>query len=303
MKKTLFSLVVLLTLCSFIERISPKLPLADMTLCKTGHNGQVQAGDLYRKGSIIGSIISVNRTSKNVKAKYIAYKASGATVHERYDAWRKGKTPVLVSSGAYSTSFEDNGIPVGFTIDDGNLVNSSFESKMDGLIIVENIGGVRISNIEDGNLKINVNGKFETIDIRNGLHRSRFLDWCKKEQATVFQTHLLIYDNKTKVSSNASSSKAIRRLLVMAKDANGQLFHMILYPKQWSATLAETADYTLNLLNSKGYQVLSAINLDTGRIDVLATSTELSDCKGNAITGESNLQRQKISNMLVYYTE
>lgn len=304
MQKSLLCIFLPLLLCSFAAYESGYTPAAiDMNLCKTGYNGQVQAGDIFRNGNIVGSIIAINRTSKSVKAKYFAFKENGLTVHQRYDQWRTAKNPVLISSGAYSTGFNNTDIPVGLTVDNGNLVNNNYDQKMDALVIVEDVGGVRISNIEDATLKINYNGKYENVDIRNAFQRQRFLDWSKSVNATVFQTHLLIFDNKVKVASNSSTSQSERRLLIMAKDNSGQLFHMVLYSKSWSASLAEIANYTLSLLNSKGYQVLSAINLDTGGIDVLSTSTQLSDCAGTPIVGRSNTQRQALSNMLVYFTE
>lgn len=274
-----------------------------MNLCKTGYNGQVQAGDIYRNGRIIGSIVAVNRTAKQVKAKYFAAKENGKSVHQRYDQWRTNKNTVLLSSGAYATGFNAKDTPIGLTTDGGKLLNNNYEPKMDALVIIEQIGGVRISNNEDASLKIIENNKSEKIDIRNGLQRQRFLTWCKTEHATVFQTHLLIFDNKVKVAANSSTAQSERRLLIMAKDSKGQLFHLILYSKSWAASFSEIAGYTLSLMNAKGYTVLAAVNLDTGSIDVLSTSTQLSDCSGNPIAGRSNSQRQALSNMLVYYTD
>ena len=309
MKKVLLSLSVVFILCSFqvpILMILPYLPYAavDMTLCKTSNNGQVQSGEIFKNGTSIGNIITINRTSGTIKAKYFAQKENGMTVHDRYTQWRNSKNVVLASSGAYASGFDVSATPIGITVDNGNLVNTNYDTKMDGLVIVEQSGGVRISNIEDGNLKIRTNNVFEAVDVKNSFQRTKFLKWCQSEYATVFQTHLLIYDNKIKVGvSNSSQTKDIRRLLVLAKDTKGELFHIILYTNKWQSSLYEIADYTLKLLNTKGYQILSAINLDAGGIDVFSTSTSLSDCSGSAIVGASNKTRSTVSNLLTYYAE
>ena len=89
MKKVLLSLSVVFFLCSFqvpTLMILPHLPYAaaDMTLCKTSNNGQVQSGEIFKNGTSIGNIITINRTSGTIKAKYFAQKENGMTVHDRY---------------------------------------------------------------------------------------------------------------------------------------------------------------------------------------------------------------------------
>ena len=172
-------------------------------------------------------------------------------------------------------------------------------------MIVEEVGGVRISNIEEANLKIIFSGGAEeVIDVRNGLQRRRFFAWCQSEKATVFQTHLLIYENRLRVDRHTSSSaEAVRSMLLLARDAGGQLHHIIFHTKDWIPTLYDMANFALQTLNAKGFTVLSAINLDTGLCDVLSTSTELSDCLGSAITGTANTKRRDLTNILAYFAE
>jgi hypothetical protein len=174
---------------------------------------------------------------------------------------------------------------------------------MDGLVIVEAAGGVRISNVEDGDLSIGTNGRYETVNIQNTLDKAKFLNWCSSERATVFQTHLLIYDNQLKFK-RVDSDRAVRKVLVLAKQAStGHIYHFIVYAKNASLSLYEMANNTLAMMNSAGYEVVAAANLDTGGFDILSTSTELSNCDGSVIQGGSNSQRSQMSNLLAYYVD
>ncbi len=308
MKKLILSLLAisLLYSFSFTDATNPDKPkpaaYADWSLCQN-LNQSVQSGNIMLNGKNAGSIISINRAS-GVKAKYFAYKQNGNSVHDRYTAFRSGKTIAMITSGAYSTEFGSSGSPVGLTIDDGNAVNLNYTDKMDGLVIVEQVGGVRVSNIEEGNLKVKVRNNFENIDIRQSLQRQKFIDWAAEEKATVFQTHLLIYDNQIKVGyANSEKSPAVRRVLVLGKNSSGQIYHFIIYTSEWAASLYDMADYTLKLLNSKGFTVVAAVNLDTGGVDVIAAHTNLKDCNSKEIIGKSNDSRAKISNMLCYYMD
>jgi hypothetical protein len=300
MQKIILSIVFVFTLCSFVQysRVSG----FDMSLCSTAHNGEVQSGDLLHNGSIVGSVIGINRSSKTIKAKYFAFKENGKTVNERYNEWRKNnKNIVLVSSGAYSTDFSAGGSPVGLTVDNGNEVNINYNDKMDGLVIIEEAGGVRVTNIEDGNLRIENGGSWETVDIKNDLQRRKFLKWAKEKQATVFQTHLLLYDNKMKVAYNANKSVSVRKLLVLAEDNAKNIFHYVIYTKKEGYNLTDLANNTLAMFNGKGYKVIGAMNLDTGSLDILSTSESYSDCNGTYITGTQNSERPKMTNLLAYY--
>jgi hypothetical protein len=273
-------------------------------ICYKGHSDEAFSGNLNFNGSPIGYIIAINRTSKRIKAKYFAYKENGKVVHERYDSWRTGKNVVLVSSGAYATGFSGSDIPVGLTVDNGNIVNKNIDPTMDGLVIVEAVGGVRMTNIKDGDLTIRKGTVDRKVNVNDPLQRSEFLSWCESEDATVFQTHLLIYKNQLKLSYlNSSGKVAERKMIVLAYDSSGNLYHFIVYSKFKQMTLYEMASNTLIMLNENGYNVVAAANLDTGGVDVLSTSTELADCGGQSIEGLTNARRREMTNMLAYFYE
>lgn len=306
---SLTSFLILVT-TAFQPRQNLSTPPANgftMNLCISGHNGDVKSGDIYLNNVLAGHIIVLERKSEKVKAKYFAYKQNGTSVHDRYDSWRIGKKPILISSGAYANGFQSSDIPVGLTVDNGEKVNDALDLKMDGLVIVEAVGGVRISNIEDADLTIqktnsdNTTTK-KTISLKKPTDKIEFLRWCESEKATVFQTHLLIYKNKLKFTSS-ESKQAIRKLLVLAEDKNGTVYHMVIYCKQKELSLYEMANNSLKMLNDAGYSVVAAANLDTGAFDILSTSTELYDCSYSPIVGTSNKDRKSMSNILAYYYE
>ena len=272
--------------------------------CIKGHSDEAFSGNLVYNGGQIGYVIALNRTSKRIKAKYFAYKENGKIVHERYDNWRSGKNVVLISSGAYATGFSGSDLPVGLTVDDGNIVNRNIDTNMDGLVIVEAVGGVRMTNIRDGDLTIRKGSVDKKVNVNDPLQRSEFLSWCESEKATVFQTHLLIYKNQLKLSYlNSSNKVAERKMILLAYDSNGNLYHLIVYSRWKQMTLYEMASNTLLMLNENGFNVVAAANLDTGGVDVLSTSTELADCGGQSIEGLTNARRREMTNMLVYFYE
>jgi len=301
-----FSFTALVTLSSFLlsgeKIVPPSVAGFSMSLCKTGHGGEAHSGDLYMNGNKIGNVIALNRASQRIKAKYFAYKDNGTVVHDRYVNWRSGKNIVLISSGAYGTTFSGTDKPVGLTMDNGNDVNLNLDPKMDGLIIVEAVGGIRASNIQDGDLTYKEGGADKTVNIKDYYQRNAFLSWCRTEKATTFQTHLLIYKNQLKFKQSGGSV-AERKLLVLTKDASGNVFHFIIYSKEQQFTLYDMAYYTLQMFTGYGHQVIAAANLDTGGVDILATSTELYDCSNGAIEGKTNNARNTMTNMLAYYYE
>jgi hypothetical protein len=303
--KKLFVLSLILCFSTFTNGSSDKyVSPFSFQFCIKGHSDEAFSGNLVYNGGQIGYVIALNRTSKRIKAKYFAYKENGKIVHERYDNWRSGKNVVLISSGAYATGFSGSDLPVGLTVDDGNIVNRNIDTNMDGLVIVEAVGGVRMTNIRDGDLTIRKGSVDKKVNVNDPLQRSEFLSWCESEKATVFQTHLLIYKNQLKLSYlNSSNKVAERKMILLAYDSNGNLYHLIVYSRWKQMTLYEMASNTLSMLNENGFNVVAAANLDTGGVDVLSTSTELADCGGQSIEGLTNARRREMTNMLVYFYE
>lgn len=243
-------------------------------------------------------------SGNRIKAKYFAAKdpSYGTSVPKRYSNWSDNKNIICVTSGTYMDSYSSDAKPVGLTVDNGIVVNSSI-ADFDGLVIVYATGGVVATNLEDANLKVQ-GGEISGIKLdlkNNSYHKTKFLEWCKDNEATVFQTHLLAYKNKIKVSAyNSSSDSRERRFLAVGTDDDGNVIHCIVHSPEYT-TLYEGTKRVLNFLNSfKEMNVIFMINLDTGAQDVF----ELYDKFGNIkpeIKGSKDISTAV--NLLVYYYE
>ena len=147
--------------------------------------------------------IYLNRTSKKIKAKYLAYKLNNISVVDRYKEFSKAKDIILYTTGAFMDySFDAKTARTkGLTVDNGIIVNGnlaknkvSSKHEMDALVIVYSHGGIAVSNLKERNLKLsggntNPNKLYNLRGSRADLYQ--FQEWAKSQRATVFQTHLL----------------------------------------------------------------------------------------------------------------
>lgn len=250
----------------------------------------------------IYSVVMMRRDGNRIKAKYFAAPDyNGNNVYQRYLNWsRSSGNIVLVSSGTY---MDDKQTPVGLTIDNGIPVNQTLvNEKMDALAIVFATGGIVVSNLKEGDLSVSGGGvdpnrKFNlrrsTTDLQD------FMDWATSQEATVFQTHLLVYKNALVISSyNSAPAPRERRFLAVGKDEDGKLVHVIVHCPQ-NASLYDGSRKVLDFLNNfKDIEVTFMINLDTGAQDVFELHN--SDCSVNkVIKGKQELNTA--ANLLSYY--
>lgn len=274
------------------------------TQCASSFGGLVTTYTLKDGYSSVGHSIWLNRKGGKAKAKYFAHKQDNEHVHHRYTMWRvnKSKNIILKSSGTYATGWNNSDLPVGVTVDNGTIVNRNYSDKMDGLVVVYATGGIAVSNIEDKDLRLESLNR--EVDITNAADRAKFLNWAQSEDATVFQTHLLAYKNKNQVSSyNSEPETARRKILALAKDSSGQLFHIILYFKDQEYSLYDATNLALNYLrSSKQMDVIAMINLDTGGYDILNTAGGATDCNDNSVWGTED-NYDDMTNLLTYHFE
>ncbi|MFZ4473970.1 MAG: hypothetical protein ACOYPR_02175 [Saprospiraceae bacterium] len=244
------------------------------------------------------SMVTMRRDGGRVNAKYFAAKDfNGKSVHSRYLEWKKyNPSVVLLSSGTY---FDNKNDPQGLTIDNGVVVNQSLiYDKMDALTIVYATGGIVVSDLQTGDLS--VDGISRKLNIRNNAaDLDDFIEWAKKEEATVFQTHLLVFKNQLKVkygtSSNASRE---RRFLAVGKDESGKILHVIVHNSS-NTTLYNGSNKVLQFLQEfKEMEVIFMINLDTGAQDVFELYN--ADCTVNK-TINGQLEPGRAVNLLAYY--
>ena len=243
-------------------------------------------------------------SQNRIKAKYFAAKDpyKGTFVPDRYINWKANKSVICVTSGTYMDSYIDPK-PIGLTVDNGIVVNRTLENDMDGLVIVYATGGIVATNIEDRDLVVQ-GGDIGGIQLNiknNTFHRTKFLEWCQQNEATVFQTHLLVYKNSLKIDASTSKpDKRERRFLVVGHDEDGNLVHCIIHSPEYTS-LYDGANKVYNFLNSfREMNIVFMVNLDTGAQDVFTlfdeAGKERHDVKGH-------LQIEKAINLLVYYYE
>jgi len=163
--------------------------------CTSSFSDGVKIHTLYDRATKIGEVVWMSRKTGRIKAKYFAYKEGRESVIDRYNTWKTYITPILVTSRAFGDKMNSTGIPVGLTIDNGRVVNYKLSSDKDALVIVYATGGRAITNIEDADLTIRDNVE-HTIDLNSKVSKKRFINWAKRNSATVFQTHLLIQDDR-----------------------------------------------------------------------------------------------------------
>lgn len=246
------------------------------------------------------NVIYMRRDGNRVKAKYFAAADyNGNNVFQRYQKWAPGKNVILVSSGTY---MDYDGIPVGLTVDNGIVVNKSLSKSFDGLVIVNSNGGITVSNLKDGDLRLRGEGMDSTrkYDLRKSAwDLQSFIKWSTASEATVFQSHLLVYKNKLDIAFlNPSPAIAPRRFLAIGKDENGKIVHAIIQSSAY-ATLYDGSKRALDFLNNfKEMEVTYMINLDTGDQDVFMLYDK-DGAYNRTIRGEKELKAA--INLLAYY--
>jgi len=296
--KTVIALALFVITASFILAPPKPVPVAaydcsDEIISSMPYEGQ--DGKYYR-------MVKIDRSQNRFKAKYFAFRENGRSVYERYNEWKTGRNILLISSGTYIS--RDQPTPDGLTIDNGTVVNSSVSKSFDGLVIVYATGGIAATDITEQMVKMNCNGVEKPYDIRDNLDRQEFIACAQKVEATIFQTHILIFKDKLKIDlpryGTRAALPASRRFLAACYQGK-TLYHIIVHIEPnltlYEATLA--AQKFLKEVKEMD-SITYMVNLDTGMQNVF----ELRDCKGNIRTDiVGTVSPPQATNLLVYYYE
>ena len=251
------------------------------------------------------SMMKLSRKDNHVKVKVFATNENGVSVAERYMKWSQGKNIILYTSGAY---FGRGYFPVGICIDNGRIVNNDVvRTGLDALAIVYQTGGIAVADLQQGNLNIVGSNGPITVDVRKPLDAQKFKSWAQTNSATVFQTHLLCFNNDLKTypsSGGSSANTASRRFLAVCQDKQGAIQHVILNIKE-QVTFYDGAklikDYLLHP-SSIFNKIHFMINLENGMQDVF----EYYDGIGNLSTTKyfgGGTPLTDAQNLIVYYYE
>ena len=282
------------------EKMSNSNNVGDTTifneeLIKTMYNDKVKIYKIKRNDNYAGYSIWLYRTGKNIKAKYFAYSQNGKSIYQRYNKWKKGKKIILYTHGTYTS--QNYKVPNGFTIDAGNLVNRNIDNKLDGLIIVEAGGSVRVADLEKTSSQciylVSIN---QSLNPRNSSkEKNKFINWARDENATVFQTNLMYFKNEKKFRN--VSETANRRIFVLGID-NGQVVH-ILFTIEQSVSLTNISEEIYKyLMKIKGFRPIGILYLDPHYSDIFRVFNE-NGTENSNIRGSTSVSDAK--NLMVYY--
>ena len=251
--------------------------------------------------------IVIRRDQNKIKSKYFAENIQ--SIKSEYDLFAKSKNIVCYAAAGYLAGANYNQLE-NLTIENGVILNQNIsKDRFDALVIVYASGGVVVSDLRKGDLKLQGgNAPAFPLDVRNNpLHRQAFYDWCKSESATVFQTHLLGFDNQFIMAANAdqnakNTAKRYRRFLIVGRDNNSLLKHIIINTRS-EVGLRMGAEKCFDFAQAVlGMRISFMLNLDTGAQNVFNLfNSDGSNFKG-FIDNES-LPLDKAHNLLVYYSD
>lgn len=261
--------------------------------CDQGSNGNIQVKELKYNDEKMGYSIWMKKNwNRKVKMDYLAGSGNALSVYARYNKWKLNKKVLLCSSGGYTT--KNNKYPIGLNIDRGVVINRSWNTKMDALVIASN-EGINVLPIDQS---VYFKPMRCSIKIQNDYDFSKFIRWAKDNKASVFQTHLLAYENQLTVSKLASINVAFRKLLVETTDDEGKEFLTLFYIRR-GAFLFDAANSIVQYLQTKEYTVNTMINLDTGVNDILDLHPNWNTCNTAVIKGRTEINYAP--NLIVFY--
>lgn len=236
------------------------------------------------------------REGAAMKAKYFATDA-----YSQYLQWKSGKEVLLVTAGAFSTSFKKDGIPVGLCVDNGKPINSRVDKSMDAMVIVYNggsqIGGIAVVDLDVSKVKVNDGGTYKYYDPRSSYSELISLkNWGENYGLTLFQTMLAYSEKQPNKNYNLEYGKSQERRFLALCYRNGALYHVVIDAPA-ELEMNKSAKYVKFILEYDGYDVDYLLNLDTGGKNILYAhnGSYLRDLK------PSDAKIQDATNLLIYY--
>jgi hypothetical protein len=255
-------------------------------------------------------VIKFLRKDGRIKVKYFASKNyNGLTVADQYNAWATNRNIIGYACGTYMTTcYPTTALPVGICINQGKIINNALDTvNLDALVIVYATGGVVCSNLDEGKLSItSKNGTKQVVNIRqNSYEFEDFKKWAQAEEATVFQTHLLAYEDKFLVKATASSKRQHRRMMAVCKLDNGDIVHYIInLNTEMDIYTASKKAFDYLKLHEEVKQIVFMINLDRGCQDVFGLyKPDGAEYRSPNFKGHETYTLKDATNALVYYYE
>lgn len=254
------------------------------------NNGNYKLGNYNYKGYEFN--IHSFQMGSDIKVKYIAKNA-----YNQFYELKKYNKIILACSGAFSESWEANSKPVGMTVDNGTIVNRHIDTKMDGLVIVDNnsVGVIDLDNLSSGQSL--VDGSILSLNPReNYSDKQEILNAAKINNLTIFQTQLIYSFDKSSNFNNLYFGKIAERRLLAVCTKESNLFNVIVDIPD-GIYLNLSAKYSKKVLEDAGYKVWYILNLDTGgkNIFVVNENNELYYSKN------ADNKLEEATNLIIFY--
>lgn len=261
---------------------------------------------IFKSVSFKGNkIIAIKMADFNhIKVKCFPTSNIENKVFEKYTKWQKGKKVICYTSGGYVDQNNINfSLPIGICIEDGRVINNNLLiGKFDGLFLCSPSGKISVFNLKNSSIELeNSSGAKFSLDLSNSFDRINFFNWASKNKATVFQTHLVCFQNQ--VFGNIENfKKENRRILARAKNKSGEYFQYIINIAS-PVSLHDAANIVFSYLKSEESvtDVEFAINLDLGSQDIFGAYPSNGTKINNRFFGSRNIS--DALNLIVYYTD
>ncbi|MFY0606395.1 MAG: hypothetical protein JXR10_06765 [Cyclobacteriaceae bacterium] len=229
-----------------------------------------------------------------VKASYLAHADGGTSIYGKYASQRKSSKVYLAATGGFTN---EKSQPVGLTMENGNIVNAVLRQKdMDGLVIIYPNGGLAVCNLKQGQISLGAYG--EVTPRKSLVDYANLIQWGRSNNATMFQTQLLAYEDHLLINvSDAQSDIRERRILAVVKDRGNGDLHNVIFDIKSGYNLAIISEELFKLLKARNKQVIAMLNLDVGSYNIL----NVHDDKGNLdnrVKGPTSIS--KATNLIVY---
>jgi hypothetical protein len=258
---------------------------------ETHHNVKYDILKILRKDGKKDSLYS--------KVDYINCGRNNVSVYDRFVKFKQDHPKIIgYCSGSYTIDISGNWIPDGLSIDHGVVINRNLElNRFDALVLVYPDGAIAVSNL----LNNSVNTDLGVLKIRNpdGRDKQQFIQWVQKKGCSVFQTHLLAYNNELTIKQNVNfESKRARLFLIASKDNLSGELYLYLISRTSQENLYEASRDVLELFSSKNIDIRWIINLESGS-DRHFTVYDKSGLSSDVFAGYNPIRDAK--NLLLFF--
>lgn len=199
----------------------------------------------------------------------------------------------LATAGGFTNHLKQ---PEGLTIQDGTMINAVLQPNRHGLVIMDPQHGMIAFNLKEAEMKL-PDGTSLLNPMNDLTAYAQFIDWCARQKATVFQTQLVVHNNRLLIDPEKAVKRfRERRLLALVSNDAGSRHHVLINITE-PHMLAPLSAEIFSLLGERELQVDALLNLDVGLYDILDIYDEkgqpISDIKG---TSES----REATNLIIY---